>query len=190
MSIQDVCDLSSLLQVDDIEKNNLHKKILSDEANIKVQEGRLQHELEEKNRVFGLRMKVADKAKTVLHSLELHSLSIVESNSSNSPKLPSTEVEEFKQDVKRYLEEAAQMKQDSVDLWGLLVHLGRSVAEQEKESLSSLKNKLEQEQRIQDQYVSMSEEKLPQFKAVEEMLKQLNQQMITLKENIETKKGN
>jgi len=189
MSIQDVCDLSSLLQVDEMEKSNLHNKILADEANIKVQEGRLQHELEEKNRVFGLRMKVADKAKTVLHNLELHSLSILENNTSNSAYLPSAEVKEFKLDVKRYLDESFQMKKDSVDLLALLVRLGSLLAEQEKESLSSLKNKLEQEQRIQDNYVAMSEEKLPKFKEVEEKLKQLNQQMTTLKENIETKKS-
>ena len=175
MSIQDVCDLSSLLQVDENEKNNLYNKILSDEANIKVQEGRLQHELEEKNRVAGLRLRIADKAKTILHDLEIHSITIQEDNSQSPPSLPSAEV--------------AQMKKNVNDLSGLLKLLLVAIAEEEKVSLASLNEKMATEQEIQDKYVAMAELKIPQLQAAESQLNQLNLQMKKLNEDIELKKN-
>ena len=189
MSIQDVCDLSSLLQVDENEKNNLYNKILSDEANIKVQEGRLQHELEEKNRVAGLRLRIADKAKTILHDLEIHSITIQEDNSQSPPSLPSAEVAQFKKDVEEYVAEVAQMKKNVNDLSGLLKLLLVAIAEEEKVSLASLNEKMATEQEIQDKYVAMAELKVPQLQAAETQLNQLNLQMKKLNEDIELKKN-
>lgn len=189
MSIQDVCDLSSLLQVDDMEKTNLYNKILSDEANIKVQEGRLQHELEEKNRVAGLRLRVADQAKTILHDLEIHSLTIEDNSSESPPSLPSAEVAKFKKDVELYVTEVAQMKKNVNDLSGLLGLLLVAIAEEEKVSLASLNEKMSQEQEIQQEYVAMAELKIPQLQAAETQLTQLNLQMTKLNEDIELKKN-
>jgi len=189
MSIQDVCDLSSLLQVDEMEKTNLYNKILSDEANIKVQEGRLQHELEEKNRVAGLRLRVADQAKTILHDLEIHSLTIEDNNSESPPSLPSAEVAKFKKDVEQYVTEVAQMKKNVNDLSGLLGLLLVAIAEEEKVSLASLNEKMSQEQEIQQEYVAMAELKIPQLQAAETQLTQLNLQMTKLNEDIELKKN-
>lgn len=184
MSIQDVCDLSSMLQVDEMEKDNLMNRILSDEANIKLQEGRLQHELEEKNRIYGLRLMVADRAKTILHGLEIHSLKVNEIKNESS-----TKVEDFKNDVEVYLGEVAEMKQNATDLLKLLAVLGTTVAEEEKESLTSLQKTLEHENKLQVEYVLMTEERIPRIQAAEKKLIDVGNAIIHLKENIETKKN-
>ena len=52
MSIQEICELSSILESDDREKAELQKKNLTILGSIKQQESRLQHELDEKSKFF------------------------------------------------------------------------------------------------------------------------------------------
>lgn len=172
-----------MLQVGDLEKESLKKTIVANEANIKIQEGRLQHELDEKNRIINLKVQLADKVKTILQEVNIQSVLI-------TPDVTTVEeLNSLKQDVRQYVNEANLLNEKSKEINALLKSLALRVLEEEKESLNSLEAKLESETSIQNQYIVMIEEKQPILNLTLAQLTDLKQQKANMIEQIEIKKN-
>ena len=78
MSIQEICELSSILESDDREKAELQKKNLTILGSIKQQESRLQHELDEKSKFVLSLYRLDGRCQDFSTNIEMTMLSISE----------------------------------------------------------------------------------------------------------------
>ena len=153
MSVQDVCDLGSLLHNKDNDTQLLQKKLVGQKAEIITQEGRLQHEIDETEKELQSVPDIEIKSKKLEHDMDIITLKF--SHLTNDTKV----TDRYECD-KQKVEMCVQLHSELVsEVDASLAELNEAKIEMEKARLCILSD-LRKDLRTEDQNQALQEQSL------------------------------